>query len=184
MRQFIAAIALVVLSMAPPPALAEALKAPEDGYAISTDLTLLPDPVRAKYEAVTALARAGNVAELGALLAADETLVSFYEPPVGYVTFMRAQSRDGDGLTILAAMLNVLDAPFAAKDDGEGNVVYVWPYFVAMESIRDLTPSQLVDAYRLASTDDLEYMQRLDMWLRWSAQIDTDGRLTVFVASD
>jgi hypothetical protein len=109
--------------------------------------------------------------------------VSFGEPedPIAY---LKQQSGDGKGLEVLAILAELLSAPYAAIDGGDGNPVYVWPYIAAMDDLRTLTPEQLVDGYRILGYRGFEDQREVGGWIAWRVYITPDGNLDAFVQGD
>jgi hypothetical protein len=175
----VAALALA----APAPALAQSLDIPEGGYIVSDDVSLLPDAVQQKREELLAIAGTGDISALTPILETDRTTVSFGEPE-GRTAHLVAESMDGEGIETLAILADILAAPYAAMDGGDGDPIYVWPYLAAFESLSDLSPDQLVDAYRIMAYAEFEEMKALDAWYFWRVYIGPDGTLQAFVAGD
>lgn len=181
-RIALAALAAILVPLAGP-ALAQELEIPEDGFVVSDDLTKLPEGVRAKLLEVHAIANAGDINLLTPILQADQTTVSFGGPddPTAY---LKEQSADGEGLETLAILADLLEAPFAALDGGDGDPVYVWPYLAVYESLSELTPGERVDAYQIMGHAAFEEMKGLDAWYFWRVYIGANGQLQAFVAGD
>jgi hypothetical protein len=180
MRLSVAAIAVALLLT---PTLAQDLEIPENGFVVSDDLSRLPEPVRRKLLLVHAIANSGDIAQLTPILETDQTNVSFGAPddPTAH---LRQESADKEGLEILAILADLLEAPYAAMDGGDGNPVYVWPYLAVYESLSELTPGERVDAYQIMGYAAFEEMKGLDAWYFWRVYIGADGRLQAFVAGD
>lgn len=175
-----AAFATLLLSSAP---FAQGLDIPEGGYVVSDDVSLLPEPVRAKRAELLAIAKTGDISALTPILDGDQTLVSFGEPEDRTASLVE-MSADGEGVEILAILADILETPFAAMDGGNGEPVYVWPSLAAFESLAELTPDQQVSAYQIMGYERFEEMKGLDAWYHWRAFIGPDGKLQVFVAGD
>lgn len=162
-----------------------AFDVPANGYVISDDLSQLPEPVREKREALIAAAKTGDIGELKTIFDAQKTApnVSFGAPedPIAY---LKAESGDGEGIETLAVLKKTLEAPYAAMDDGNGGVTFVWPYLAAMDDLRTLTPAQLVDGYALLGWRGFEDQREVGGWISWRAFIDADGTLSAFIAGD
>lgn len=174
-----AALAIAVAS----PAWAEGLDIPEGGYVVSDDVSLLPEAVRQKRESLIAIAGTGDISALTPILETDRTTVSFGEPE-DRTAHLVAESMDGEGIETLAILADILAAPYAAMDGGDGDPIYVWPYLAAFESLADLSPDQLVDAYRIMAYAEFEEMKGLDAWYFWRVYVGPDGTLQAFVAGD
>jgi hypothetical protein len=181
MRVVIAAFAVLVFAFAP--AMAQELEIPENGFVVSDDLTRLPEAVRSKLLEIHAIANSGDIAQLAPILEADRTNVSFGGPedPLAH---LKQESADKQGIEILAILADLLEAPYAAMDGGDGQPIYVWPYLAAYESLGELTPGERVDAYQIMGHAAFEEMKGLDAWYFWRVYIDADGQLQAFVAGD
>lgn len=179
MRMIVAAIALAALSFP-----AVALDIPENGYVVSDDLAELPEAVRAKREALIEAAKSGDLEALRPIFEGQDRLpnVSF-GGAADPIEHLKTTGRDGEGLETLAILADILEAPYAAMDGGDGAVFYVWPYLAAMPDLTGLTPAQTVDAYRIMDQQMFEDM-RESGWLYWRAYIDENGDLSAFVAGD
>lgn len=179
----IAAFAALAISMSS--AKAQGLEIPENGYVVSDDLSLLPADVRKMHDDLMAAAKSGDIQKLAKIIEAQSApvTVSFGEPP-DEIEYLRGESRDGTGVAILAILANLLDAPYAAMDGGDGEPVYVWPYLAVFEDLRALSDEELVDAYRIMGLDDFKAYQEIGGWLWWRVYIGPGGRLQAFVAGD
>lgn len=175
--------ALAAVAMLATPALAqdtEAWPVPE----ISSDLSLLPEPVRAKREALIEAARSGDVEALRPIMEAQE-----HSPTVSYggpddaVAYLKGASEDDEGHQILGLLLDLLDQPYAYFADGEGETHYVWPYLSQLDP-STLTPEQTVDAYRLLNAEQLQELRDLEAWYYWRVFISENGEWSAFVAGD
>lgn len=175
--------ALTAVALLATPALAEdadPFPLPE----ISSDLSLLPEPVRAKREALIEAARTGDVEALRPIMDAQAhpPTVS-YGDPEDRVAYLKSTSDDAEGHQILGLMIDLLDQPFAYYPDGDGQTYYVWPYLAQLD-LGTLTPEQKVDAYRLLDADQLAELQDLQAWYYWRVFISETGEWTAFVAGD
>lgn len=175
--------ALLSLAVLVPPAFAQELDIPEGGYVVSDEAGVLPDAVREKRTELLAIAKAGDIEALRPILDADQTTVSFGGPEDS-TAYLKEVSADGNGLEVLALLADILEAPFAAMDGGDGEAIYVWPSLAAFESFQDLTPDQLVAAYQIMGYQGFEEMKGLDAWYHWRVYIGPDGQLQAFVAGD
>jgi hypothetical protein len=177
-------IAAAVLLLAGP-VLAASLDIPVDGYVVSDDIAALPEAVRKKREQLLAAAASGDISALREVFDAEPAppTVSFGMPD-DPIEHLQRESGDGDGLEILAILANILQAPFAAMDGGDGEAIYIWPYLAAYMDIEDLTPAERVDAYRIMGYQQFEDMKGAGSWYYWRVFIAGDGRLQAFVAGD
>lgn len=168
------------------PAISAELVIPEDGYVVSSDLSQLPEPVATKRAELIAAAQSGDISKLKAIFDAQSSpvTVSFGDPedPIAY---LKGESKDGEGYEILAILADLLDAPFAASEDGEGKVFYVWPYLAQMEGIGEVaTPADKVVGIQVAGYDTFKTIQEFGVWIWWRVYIDGNGSLSAFVAGD
>jgi len=183
MRTLIGAAALVLLA-ATTPVFAEALVIPENGYVVSDDLTQLPEAVAAKRAELIAIAESGDITKLKDILEGDQTTVSFGEPE-DKIAYLKEASTDGEGLEMLALLADILEAPFAAADGGDGKAVYVWPYLAELEGIGEVaTPADRVEGIRIAGAEHFKEIQEFGVWIYWRAFIGEGGDLQAFVAGD
>lgn len=182
MRILICAIALAAMAVGGT-AFAQELDIPEDGYVVSDDVSLLPEAVQAKRLELLEIAKSGDISRLGPILEADQTIVSFGDPD-DKIAYLKQNSADGEGAQMLAILADILESPYAAMDGGDGDAIYLWPYFAAFDGLADLTPAQRVDAYRLVSHEALQEMVELMAWYWWRASIGPRGNLRAFVAGD
>jgi hypothetical protein len=163
----------------------ETLEVPEAGYAISDNLDRLPDAVREKRDRLLAAAESGDMDQLEAIFDAEPAAptVSFGGPddPIAY---LKEYSADGAGLENLAIMAELLESPYAVLDGGDGDFIYIWPSFAAMDGLSDLTPAQLVEAYRLVGVEQFNQLKEYGGWLHWRIYIGPQGDLQAFVAGD
>jgi hypothetical protein len=178
-------LALAALLLAAAPTLAQELDVLEGGYVVSDDPAMLPEPVRATREALIAAARSGDIKELGKLFDAQPApvRVSFGDPedPIEY---LKQQSGDGEGVEMLAILGNLMAAPYAAFDQGDGDLGYVWPYLAYDDDITTLSPAETVDAYRIMGHDRFEEMREIGAWYYWRVYVGNDGEIQAFVAGD
>jgi hypothetical protein len=163
----------------------EGLAIPEDGYVVSDDLELLPALVREKRESLLAAAKSGRMSQLKAIFdgEASPPAVSLGEPS-DPITYLQQQSGDGDGIELLAILADLLTAPYAAMDGGDGDAVYVWPYLAAFEDLSMLKPDELVDGYRIMGYSRFTDMQELGTWYYWRVHMNAQGELQAFIAGD
>jgi hypothetical protein len=164
-------------------ALAQPLDVPPNGFAVSEDLSQLPEAVAQKREALLAIVAAGDIEPLGAILEADRTNVSFGNPD-DKLESLKQNTDDTEGLAALAILGEVLDAPFAALDAGDGRLLYVWPWLAAGPDLAALTPAEKIEAYRLVGPEQFAGLVEYGGWLWWRVFIGEDGQLQAFVAGD
>ena len=178
------AVAAMVAALLLTPAFAQDLEIPEGGFVVSDDLSQLPPAVAAKRAALIEAAGTGDIEALRPIFAAEPTppTVSFGGPEDA-IDYLKQQGK-GDGLEILAILLDLLDAPYAAQDGGDGKASYVWPYLAAMEGLPDIGPADRIEGIRIAGYDHFKEIQDLGLWYWWRVYIGEDGDLQAFVAGD
>ena len=171
--------------LATTPAVAQQLEIPENGFVVSEDVSLLPQSVQDKRLALIAAAESGDVAELKAIFDAEGSppTVSFGDPDDA-IAHLKSESADGEGYEILALLADILTAPFAAVDGGDGRPFYVWPYLARYEDLTDLTPAEKVDGIRIAGYEDFKAQEEIGSWYFWRVFIGAEGQLQAFVAGD
>jgi hypothetical protein len=158
-----------------------------DPYAnvvVSNDLAALPEPVRAKREALIAATRSGDIESLRAIIDAQAAppTVSFGGPDDA-VAYLREQSSDPEGQPTLALLRNLLEMPYAVLPAEDGNASYVWPYLAVID-LEALTPEQTVDADRLVTPEEFDDLGAFGGWFWWRVYIGADGEWQAFVAGD
>ncbi len=186
MRPAICAAALAVLAATAVPAFAQDLEIPEGGYVVSNDVSQLPEAVQKRRLELIAIARTGDISALKAILDNDQTTVSFGEPE-DRTAYLAEASADKEGVETLAILADILEAPFAAVDGGEGpegGSFYVWPSLAYYDSLQNLSAADRVVAYQIMGHAGFEDMKGLDAWYYWRVYIGPDGQLQAFVAGD
>lgn len=177
------ATALVALLLLAPAAAQDAMPYPD--YTVSNDLSLLPEPVRLKREALIAAALTGDIEALRPIVAdqANPPTVS-YGGPDDAVDYLKTYSADGAGIENLAILLDLLNAPYAVFDSSGDNPSYVWPYLAVVPDLAALTPAEKVDAYRILTHEQFTELVELQAWYYWRVYIGQDGEWQAFVAGD
>ncbi len=153
-------------------------KAQQPSPAISNDLDKLPRPVAQMREAILDAVRRGRVKDLKYAIDLNELRPDFGEKKgVDPITHLIKSSSDGKGLSVLAAIGNLLAAPYAivrAGADIENNRIYVWPYLAEMD-LGKLKPHQMVDLYRLVPHEVAIKMIKGRKWTGQRLAIGADG---------
>ncbi|MDA7948443.1 MAG: hypothetical protein MPJ78_13335 [Hyphomicrobiaceae bacterium] len=174
----IAAFAWVV--PLPQSALSQQSKKPE----IHSDLSVLPERVRDMRTAILEAARAGDVEAMRPVLEMNELL-----PTVTFggsddpIAFWKKVSGDGEGREVLAALVEVLEMPFARTNAGTPEEMYIWPYLAQLPP-KDLTPAQKVDLFQLVSPKEAKTMEEFGDYIHYRLGIGRDGTWHFFVAGD
>lgn len=163
----------------------EASAPSEPAAEILHDPTLLPAPVARMRELMIEAARSGEPERLRPLLgtgpsATRLSLGGIEEDPVEY---LKSISGDGEGVEILAIMLDLLDAGFVRLDPGSPNELYVWPYFVVTD-LEALKPEQQVQLLRIVTAGDLDDMRSFGSYNFFRIGITPEGEWRYFLAGD
>lgn len=175
--------ALIALLLIAPVAAQDAM--PQPDYTVSNDLSLLPEPVRQKRDALIAAALSGDIEALRPIVAAQANPPTVsYGGPDDAVDYLKTYSADGAGIENLAILLDLLNAPYAVFDTGSDNPSYVWPYLAVVPDLTALTPAEKVDAYRLLTHEQITELAELGAWYYWRVFIGADGEWQAFVAGD
>ncbi|KKN96245.1 hypothetical protein LCGC14_0168380 [marine sediment metagenome] len=145
----------------------------------------LPAPVRDLRAKLIAIARAGEIEQLRPYVepGEDGTVLSFGDVGGDPIEFLKQTSGDGEGLEILAILLEVLQAGHVRVEPGADNEIYVWPYFTQV-AIDSLSKPQLVELFELVTAGDYEQMKGFGAYNFYRVGISPDGRLSFFVAGD
>lgn len=184
-RQFAAAVVAAAFAPALPAAAGQNTAAP----AVIYDISRLPAPVRHMREQILQAAKSGNIDALRPLLrGATQTLpgdaghgaaANIKQDPINY---LKEISADGSGLEILANLAQILQSG-AVKQEVNGQIIYVWPYFAAV-SPKTLSPKQTVEAYQIMSVDDLDTIKEIGRYIYFRAGIGADGSWRFFLTGD
>jgi len=97
------------------------------------------------------------------------------------ITFLKELS--GDGLEILAILIDLLNSGCVHLDTGSKKEIYVWPYFVALP-LNTLSKPQLVEAYKLMTASDFETANEVSAYIYFRAGISADGKWHFFITGD
>jgi hypothetical protein len=146
---------------------------------------LLPEPARRMRELILDAAATGDPEKLRALLGAgpNATQLPFSEIESDPVDYLRSVSGDGEGLEILAILIDLLNAGFVRFDAGQPSETYVWPYFAALP-LDGLTAPQRVELLRLVTAGDVEDMKAYGAYNFYRVGISPDGEWRFFMAGD
>ena len=179
-----AALATLLILLASP-ALAEGLDIPEGSYVVSDDLSQLPEAVREKHDALLAAARSADWNAIKLIMDAEPMPVTVsFGGPDDPIPYLKEASGDGQGYETLAILADLLEAPFAAIDEGDGEATYVWPYLAAMDDLSKLTPADQVVAIQLLGYEGAKDLPDVGAWYSWRTFIGKDGNWRAFVAGD
>src|SRR5262249_2937998 len=133
----------------------------------------LPQHVADLRDAILTAARSGDVNELKLAFDMSGAIPDFGFGASDPIQALKANSHDGEGREILAALIEVLNLPAATSpfgNDIENNLIYVWPY-LAERPIDKLTPAEQVDLYRLVPPEKVAEMRQKGHWTWWRLTI-------------
>ena len=138
----------------------------------------LPEPVIEMRDAILAAARSGRIEELRTAIELNEIKPVFSDKAIADpIAHLKAQSADGEGRDVLAALAAILEAGWVALPLGrdiENNRVYVWPHF-AETGIVGLSSEQEAELQRLAPPAEVSVMRRTKRYTGWRLGIGADG---------
>jgi hypothetical protein len=149
----------------------------------------LPAKVQEMRAMLLAAARSGNVDELRTPLEWNEIKPSAgRDDGTDPIAAWRRLSGDGEGLEVLAAVVEILEMPYARTTGasaptrakgGRGKAaeppaLFVWPY-LAERPLGALTQAELVDLYRLVPAAEAKAMIAAGRYTFWRLVIGADG---------
>ncbi|MEX6504873.1 hypothetical protein [Jiella sp. M17.18] len=145
----------------------------------------LPKPVRDLRARLMDIARTGDIDRLRPYIKTGDggTVLSFGDVVDDPIAFLKSASADGNGVEVLAILLEILEAGHVHVDAGGGSEIYVWPYFTQLD-IEKLTKPQLVELFELVTAGDYEAMKEFGAYDFYRVGISPDGRLEFFVTGD
>lgn len=145
----------------------------------------LPQPVRDLRAKLIEVARTGDIEKLRPYFqtGADPTVVSATMPDQDPVTTLKEASGDGEGVELLAILLETLEAGHVRLDPGGDNEIYVWPYFTQVD-LGALTKPQLVQLFELVTAGDYQRMVANGSYDFYRVGISPEGRFEFFVDGD
>jgi hypothetical protein len=154
------------------------------GVELIRNETLFNPNVRKMRERLIEAASSGNINRLNIVFQTNETMPIFTrgnerDP----ISFWKKSSGDGQGREILSALANIMAMPAALIYKGTPQEMYVWPYLAHMP-LKDLSPAQEVDLYKLVTAQDVKEMATFGKWVFWRVGIGPDGTLHYFVAGE
>lgn len=158
---------------------------PDTAVEVITDLSHLPEPARRMRELIIEAATSGDPEKLRSLFGTGPTATLLFagEIDVDPVDYIRSISGDGEGLEILAILIDLLNTGFVRIDRDEPDETYIWPYFAAL-SLDELTPPQMVEMLRLVTSGDVEDMKAFGGYNFFRVGISPDGQWRFFLAGD
>lgn len=118
---------------------------------VQRDMSALPARVQDMRVSILRAASSGNLEEMRYVLERNEIMPVLsaggkVDEPLKH---WRDVSADGEGLEIMAVLIELLTSGFIVKQQPDTKM-YVWPHFAA-RGMRDLTPPEKVELYRLVS---------------------------------
>ncbi|MCF4097866.1 hypothetical protein [Maritalea mediterranea] len=169
----------------PPNENADARAAAYDNLEPQRDLSVLPPEVAKTRDLLMDAARSGDVERFRPIIDAQPDAPQFSFGVVDQpIQFLRDSSNDGEGLELMAIMLELLEAPYAVQDLGDGRPkMYVWPAY-ATHNLQGLSDQELVEVYKIVSHLDVEEMRLYGGWYFFRVGIDENGVWQFFVAGD
>lgn len=153
---------------------------------VGRDMTQLPQPVAHMRDAILEAVRRGDIAELKYAIDLNELKPDFGAIGDDPIAGFKAASTDGKGLSILAVLGEILDAPYAivhAGADIENNKLYVWPYLAEIPA-GSLSAAQDIELYRLMDHKMVQVVKKAKTWPWWRIVIGADGVWHSFTRSD
>lgn len=141
---------------------------------VQRDVSALPAPVQDMRVSILRAASSGNLEEMRYVLERNEIMpvLSTGEKVDEPLKHWRAVSGDGEGLEIMAVLIEILTTGYVVEQQPDTQM-YVWPHFAA-RGVSDLTPAEEVELYRLVSPKEAERMAE-DGYDHYRLGIGADG---------
>ena len=145
----------------------------------------LPPAVRDLRQKLIDIARAGDIEALRPYLQTGEeaTVLTFGDSDGDPIAGLKAASGDGEGVEMLAILLEVLQAGHVRSEPDTDDEIFVWPYFTGVP-IDKLTNPQKVELFELVTAGDYQEMLGFGAYNFYRVGISPDGKLQFFVAGD
>lgn len=145
----------------------------------------LPPAVRDLREKLIAIARTGNIEALRPYIepGEDGTVLTFGGQDGDPIEYLKSASGDGEGVEILAILLELLEAGHVRSEPATDNETYVWPYFTGV-AVDKLSKPQKVELFELVTAGDYQEMVNFGAYNFYRVGISPDGKLQFFVAGD
>jgi len=149
------------------------------------NMSALPAPVRLMREHILAAAKSGNIEALRPLFAHKNgaTRLMSDDSSQDPITYLKEISADGQGLEVLASLVQILQTGAVHSGNNGKEEVYIWPYFVAMPP-QKLSPAQIVEAYEIMSVDDLDTIKEIGHYIYFRLGLAPDGQWRFFLTGD
>jgi hypothetical protein len=151
---------------------------------IITDLSRLPEPVRAMRQRILDSALSGETEKLRTAIEVNEMPPAFSFSEQGDpIAALKKNSNDGEGREIMAILAEVLEAGFIHMDKGTPQEMYIWPYF-AHYPLDKLSPAQKVEMFRIVTAYEYNEMKEFGAYNFYRVGISPDGVWHFFVSGD
>jgi len=148
------------------------------------DIEELPAPVRTTRDAILRAARSGNIENLRMVLERNELMPLVAKVrPKDPIAFWKSQSPDGQGLPVMADMVEIMEAGYARLNAGTADERYVWPFF-AVVPLDELTPAETVQLYQLSGAEKAKAMLDDKAYRSYRSGIGPDGTWHYFTADE
>jgi hypothetical protein len=145
----------------------------------------LPPAVRDLRQKLLEVARSGDVDALRPYLQGgeDATVLTFGGTEGDPIDLLKSASGDGEGVEMLAILLEILQAGHVRSEPDTDDEIFVWPYFTGVP-IDKLTKPQKVELFELVTAGDYQEMLGFGAYNFYRVGISPDGKLQFFVAGD
>ncbi|WP_152045426.1 hypothetical protein [Aureimonas psammosilenae] len=145
----------------------------------------LPAPVRTLRAKLLEIAKTGEIDKLREFIepGEDGTVLSFGGVEGDPIDYLKSISGDGEGVEVMAILLEVLQSGHTRNEPGTDNEIFVWPYFAGV-AIDKLTKQQKVELFELVTAGDYQEMLGFGAYNFYRVGISPDGKLQFFVAGD
>jgi hypothetical protein len=151
---------------------------------VLTDLSVLPPRVARMRARIIEAARSGDLNKVLTVMQSNETMPIFsFANERDPTAYWRTNYPESGGIEVLSILLEILDMGFVHVDAGTPQDMYVWPYF-AYVSLKQLTPTQKVDLFKIVTGSDYRAMQDFGAYIFYRIGIAPDGTWHFFVSGD
>ncbi|MDQ0319724.1 hypothetical protein QO002_001862 [Pararhizobium capsulatum DSM 1112] len=150
---------------------------------VLSDVSKIPAPVARMRELIVEAAASGDIERLRPLLGKGPTQTQVGDGQDDPIATLKGLSGDGEGVEILAILLDLLSTGFVNIDKGTPDEMYVWPYF-AEKPLDSLTPPEKVDLFRLVTAGDYAGMEEFGGYNFYRIGITPDGQWKFFTGGD
>lgn len=145
----------------------------------------LPGPVKDLRAKLIEIARTGQIEGLRPYIETGEepTILTFGGMDGDPIDYLKSASGDGEGVEVLAILLEILQGGHIRSEPATDNEIFVWPYFPGVP-LDALTLPQKVELFEIVTAGDYQEMLAFGAYNFYRAGISPDGRLQFFVAGD